>query len=783
MRSLSIFFYIFALISVALALMLMLILSLFVDLSDSPFLLFPGAVILSSWYGGIRVGLVATSLAAIASRYFFIFPIYSFNLDIPNSIRLGIFISEGILISFSCQMLRNATVRANETLHKLKVTENMLEQRKQQELNILESITDGFFALDREWRFTYMNSLARGILQDSLESVLGKSIWEMCPLLVGTEFEKKYRQAMETQVSVTFEAAITVPNEIWYQVHAYPFQEGLAVYFRNITEQKQIESALRSSEKRLANLASNIPGIIFQYYQGVNNCNQFTYISSGCLELCEIESNKIQTNPSLIWRAIHPHDIKAFRKSLKSELNPQWHYQWRFITPSGKIKWVQANARCNRQPDGSRFWDGVLLDITESKRNESRFRYIFDSNMIGISFFSQDGEIIQANKAYLDIIGYTTEDIQIGRIRKQDITPPEHRFKYEQAKQEILLRGVCTPYEKEYIRKDGSHVSVLVGAASFDNFQEGGVCFVADLSASKQLEKQLRQHAIELEYANRAKDEFLGIVSHELRTPLNSILGFAQMLQRKKLTEQNQAIAIETIERNAHKQKQLVEDLLIFSRILQGKLHLVSCPMNLVNTIKIVINSLNKAANQKSIDLKFEILDFKPVDICHDSIESKSYLPISMIQSDINSQLWIEGDSMRLQQAISNLVENAIKFTPKDGEVKINLSIVEERNEFLQSIYYAQIQVIDNGIGINPEFLPYVFDVFRQADSSKTRKFSGLGLGLAIVDNIVKMHGGKVYVDSPGEGQGATFTIKLPIKLNDKHPAPVNRDITALKYN
>ncbi|MGJ5632149.1 PAS domain S-box protein [Nostoc sp. CALU 1950] len=291
----------------------------------------------------------------------------------------------------------------------------------------------------------------------------------------------------------------------------------------------------------------------------------------------------------------------------------------------------------------------------------------------------------------------------------------------------------------------------------------------ASLIASLQLQTE------QLQEANRMKDEFLGILSHELRSPLNAILGWAQLLQRSKLNETQMARATETIERNAKAQTQLIEDLLDISRMIRGKLRLNVRTCNLVSMIESSLETVSLAAQSKEIDLRFSLIPSKetPNSDCGlgingenlESREAQSQSNEHLENSKLaeNPQFLVSGDFERLQQIIWNLLSNAIKFTPGGGRVEVQLSIVSGQEKQQTTDQYAQIQVIDTGIGINPDFLPYVFDRFRQADSSSTRTYGGLGLGLAIVRNLVELHGGTVHADSPGKEQGATFTVKLPL--------------------
>ena len=229
------------------------------------------------------------------------------------------------------------------------------------------------------------------------------------------------------------------------------------------------------------------------------------------------------------------------------------------------------------------------------------------------------------------------------------------------------------------------------------------------------------------EQANRAKDEFLATLSHELRTPLNAILGWSKMMTDSRLSGEDQHRALETIHRNARIQAQLIEDILDVSRIISGKLKLEVRPIELTAVIESAVESILPAAQAKEIRLQ-RVLD--------------------------SGSSMISGDSNRLQQIIWNLLSNAVKFTPKGGRVQIRLERINS---------HVEIIVTDTGTGISPEILPHIFDRFKQADTTSTRKYGGLGLGLAIVRHLVEMHGGTVEAESGGEGRGSTFTVKLPL--------------------
>ncbi len=255
--------------------------------------------------------------------------------------------------------------------------------------------------------------------------------------------------------------------------------------------------------------------------------------------------------------------------------------------------------------------------------------------------------------------------------------------------------------------------------------------YISDLKRSEEEREKilLREQAAraEAEAANRIKDEFLSTLSHELRTPLTSIIGWAALLRINKMTEEVQAQALETIERNAKIQSQLIDDLLDVSRIISGKLLLDTREINLASVVADSINVVRPAANAKGIHLTYEAGAGRET---------------------------ISGDAARLQQIAWNLLSNAVKFTPEGGEVRVRLERVGTQ---------AKLTVSDTGKGIAAQFLPHVFDRFRQADSATTRTHGGLGLGLAIVRHLVELHGGTVEVDSPGEGKGSMFSVTLPL--------------------
>jgi len=251
-------------------------------------------------------------------------------------------------------------------------------------------------------------------------------------------------------------------------------------------------------------------------------------------------------------------------------------------------------------------------------------------------------------------------------------------------------------------------------------------------AASLLRERDARRHA---EEADRLKDEFLATLSHELRTPLTSILGWASMIRSGEVEGSNATRAVETIERNARSQARLIDDLLDVSRIITGNLRLDLHPLNLAPIVDAALDALRPTADVKGIQLQTHF---------------------------VPEECLVKGDPNRLRQVIWNLLSNAIKFTQRGGSVSIDLTCVEST---------ARLTVSDTGDGISPDFLPYVFDRFRQAEGSISRKQGGLGLGLAVARHLVELHGGTITAESEGLGQGSVFTVDLPLAQERRDPA------------
>jgi PAS domain S-box-containing protein len=381
------------------------------------------------------------------------------------------------------------------------------------------------------------------------------------------------------------------------------------------------------------------------------------------------------------------------------------------------------------------------------------FRLMVESiSSYSVFAIDPEGRILSWNKGAEKVFGYGKEEI-IGESFAILFTPedrsngePERAIETAEAEDRETKRGWRA-------RKDGSRlwVAVSIDALKDDTGEKIGYVKVmaveedlarehAETVAKEALERE-RITRSEFEDANRSKDEFIALVSHELRSPLNAILGWTRILRQGRPDEELYQRATEIIERSARMQSQLIEDLMDTARIVRGKLRLEVHPVNLAPLIEKAMDVVRPAADAKGIALEAAL--------------------------DRESDQ-ITGDPDRLQQVVWNLLSNAVKFTNEGGIVEVRLGRVDP---------CIQISVSDTGCGISPEFMPYLFERYRQADASGSRRKGGLGLGLTLVRQLVEMHGGYVTAESEGEGKGSTFIVKLPVRAiytaeTDYTPAP-----------
>jgi len=518
----------------------------------------------------------------------------------------------------------------------------------------------------------------------------------------------------------------------------------------DITARKQVELLLRDNEERFRTLADNI--------------SQFAWITdeTGAIvwynqRWFDYTGTTLEEMQGWGWQQVHHPDhvervVEGIRHAFATEAT--WEDTFPLRGKDGQYRWFLSRAIPLRDEQGKVVrWFGTNTDITDLRQTElalqqttERLNLAIESAQLG----TWDWNLI-TNKLTWDagckaMFGLPPDvesniDVFFAALDWDD------RDRLRQVIQDALQGLNGGSYDVEYrITGIQDRVERWIKAKGQVYFDPVGKPLrfagtVLDITQQKQAEAErealLRQEQAAreaAERANRIKDEFLAVLSHELRSPLNPILGWSRLLQMRKLDDTKTAEALATIERNAKVQTQLIDDLLDVAKILRGKLSLTITSVNLVAVIEAAMDTVKAAAVAKSITLH-------------------TVLPNGM---------WVAGDAARLQQVVWNLLSNAIKFTPQGGHVDI---VVQENGR------YAEMTVKDTGKGIHPDFLPHIFESFRQEDASTTRRYGGLGLGLAIVHQLVEAHNGTVTADSPGEGLGATFTIGIPL-LNGSSPHP-----------
>jgi PAS domain S-box-containing protein len=669
-----------------------------------------------------------------------------------------------------------------------KQIEEALRESNRRITNILESITDAFVALDHEWRITYVNQETARLNGQKPEEMVGKTHWEQWSWSVGTIVEREYRRAVTERVAVHLEI-LYEPLSMWLDIHAYPSEDGLSIYFRDITEQKQIEQSLQVNRERL--------DLVLQATElGLWYCDlPFDKLvwNDKCKEHFGLTPDT-EVTIDLFYAQLHPDDRERTKAAIEQSIEHKSNYDidYRTIASDGQVRWIRAIGRGFYDASGNPIrFDGITVDISDRKRveeersrSEARERqYRNRLQRLAEAFLA-----INSTLSLDETLQLITEQAREIIEAHQSVTSMSVDDNWAQAINAVSLSDKYAQWREYDQKSDGSGIYTLVcrmqrpmrmtqaqleAHPAWRGFgkeasnhppmrgwlavpltsREGKNIGLIQLSDKYEGEFTQEDEAIlvqlaqmasaaidnarlyqESQQANRLKDDFLATLSHELRSPLNAMLGWISLLRTRQFDDATKSRALETIERNARAQVQLVEDILDVSRIIQGQLRLNVRPVELVSVIESAIDTVRPAADAKNIRLQ-PVLD-------------PTAGPVS-------------GDSDRLQQIVWNLLTNAVKFTPKGGRVQLCLERINS---------HVEITVTDTGKGISADFLPFVFERFRQADSSITRSYSGLGLGLAIVRHLVELHGGTVYADSPGEGLGATFTVKLPLMAVSTKP-------------
>lgn len=732
-------------------------------LAPTFFALFYPAIIVSSLYGGLGPGLFASGLATLISVYLFVPPFYSLAIDTPaRCFQLIVLVSVALILCGLSSRYRRAKQRVERTALKLQESQELFE-------GFMNYSPLTAFIKDEAGRYHYVSPVVERQFNRPLAEWIGKTDFDLFPDRIAQAIHEHDQAVLAAGQAVEMEGVDSRFGEDHYYLSIkFPLQHlagrpMLAGMSLDITEWRRTQIALRESEARFNQLAdTTLIGFLTWDLEG-----RIIDANDAFLQLIgytrpELESGQLQ------WQALTPPEYHRIDRDVLSELrqlgiNPPFEKE--LIRKDGlRVSVLVGSTLVGRsRQQGVSF----VLDLTERKRTEnalkeSEERYRLLAEALPQLVWTSDavGRVTYCNPFWYEYTGLTPE--QTMQLGWRTVVHPDDLMQLWEQWQQATRTGASFNIECRVRAADGQYRWFLAAIGAARDWQGQIIHWVGtaqDISDRKRIEQEREQllaneqaARAEAEAANRVKDEFLAVLSHELRTPLNPILGWTKLLRTRQFSADKAAQALEVIERNATLQTQLIEDLLDISRILRGKLKLEVAPVNLVTVIHAAIETIRLAAEAKSLQIHCQLT------------------------SEIRPVL---GDSGRLQQVIWNLLSNAVKFTPAGGQITVRLEAIAG-----QGTESAQITITDTGKGISPSFLPYVFDYFRQADGSTTRRHGGLGLGLAIARHLVELHGGQIVAASEGDGKGATFTVCLPLIMPQYPSQPsVNRVTDAVNLS
>jgi PAS domain S-box-containing protein len=628
-----------------------------------------------------------------------------------------------------------------------------------QRLNsVLGSITEGYVALDGEFRFVEINPAALRMAFEGrrVEDLIGRRFWDLYPEGAASEFHEQYRRAMADGVPVHFEARSVLSGR-WFETHAYPRDGRLEIYIRDITARKEAEEALAASEREYR--------AIFELSasgkaQADPATGRFLRVNR---RFCEITGYPEAELLRMTFHDLtHPDDLQSTLEIVGPVLRgeaSEWQSEKRYVRKDGSVVWVTVTGSTVRDESGTPVRAiATVQDVTKRKQAEQAARQALASlREANDSLRESEGRLARAQR--IARVGdweldWTTKEVRwsdemypLMGVSPQTFRPSVETFLaavpaedyavLQQALDEAM--AACTPYNVDHrvVWPDGT-VRVMNQQAEIVRDEGGGplrlVGTMLDVTDRKRDELALR-HAkgdaeaarAVAEAANKAKDQFLAVLSHELRTPLTPVVMTLAGLELDRSLSQDVRDDLTMIRRNVELETKLIDDLLDVTRITNGKLRLHPQPTDMHALVETVTDLFHSELRGKRIELACD-LNARDPRVC--------------------------GDPARLQQVLWNLVKNAIKFTPEGGRIVVRTANPDAR--------LLAVSVTDTGVGIDSEAVPRIFNAFEQADQSVARQFGGLGLGLAISRALVELHGGAIRVESAGRGRGATFVVELP---------------------
>jgi PAS domain S-box-containing protein len=684
-----------------------------------PFILFFPAIMFTAWRGGPGPGLLATVLAAVLAHYYLMEPRFGWSFKgLSDLLRFGVFVGVGVVITMLTASLRRTRTRVIETL---------------------ENLFEGFVLSDPDFRYLYVNRMAAQLMGKQPGELVGRTWFEVFPEAADSESVRIARQVLADGVTRSHDA-YDPPRDRWFGSTCYRAAEGFSVFFRDITERRRAEENLRVSEAEFRAMFEHSGAGIAQVDV---ESGRFVRVNPPMTQITGYAEDELLART--FHEITHPDDrarAAAAVEQLARGQSTRQVIEKRYLRKDGDVAHAQITLTPLQLRDGARRVLAVVRDVSERRQAaarlqslEDRFHLMADHAPVKVWVCSPDKLRTWFNRRWLVFTGRTMAQ-ELGKGWIQGLHPDDRERVVRDGDEAIDARR---SFQREFRlrRHDGDFRWIIEhGVPLWSSDQEflgyiGSSLDIHDRKLAEQEREQLlddeRAMRADAERTSRLKDEFLATLSHELRTPLQAILGWARILSAGEGAADKVRQAVETIERNAAIQTQLIEDLLDMSRIISGKVRLDVQQIELPQVIEAALRTVEPAAEAKNIELR-RVLD-----------------PLAGP---------VRGDPHRIQQVVWNLVSNAIKFTPRDGKVEVVLERVNS---------HIEVTVSDTGQGIDPEFLPHVFDRFRQADASSTRKWGGLGLGLAIARHLAELHGGTITARSPGAMRGSTFTLVLPV--------------------
>ena len=665
----------------------------------------------------------------------------NFELDILT--KAGELRNASLSVSMITVGQEDAMVTVIEDITERRRAEEALRESKQRYLSLFHAKTNAIahcrVITDEQGRpvdyeILQVNDAYEQITGIKREQIEGRRAREVFPGIENFAYDyignygRVALQGGELNFEIFFEAL-----QLWLSIYIYSPKPGeFTAIFTDISQRKQAELALGESEARFRQLADAMPQLVWtaQPDGRVDYYNKRYQLYGG---IAPLNDNHWEWGPVL-----HPDDLKPTLEAWNRAVNTGEVYQieHRVHMADGSFRWHLSRGIPVHDEMGSLIkWYGTATDIGDFKQiqetlmqREQRLQQLFESSLIGIVSRDPFGKVVEANDAYLEIIGYSCKEVEAGLVNTREITPPEYHLQDHQYTEQVLAQGFCKPYEKEYIRKDGTRVPVMIGYSLVEGEQPEFIGFVLDLSELKQAQADLTQYADKLKRSNEELENFAFMASHDLQEPLRKILWFSTSLRRRfedQLSEEVEEY-LDRMQNAAGRMQAMIEGLLDLSR---------------VNTrgSEFELVDLTTIAREVVLDLE------RSISSTHGRVIVEQ-LPV------------VEGDALQLRQLLHNLVGNGLKYHQEGIPPVVRISgeqILVGKNR------QARIVVEDNGIGFEEENADRIFQPFIRLHG---RNFEGSGIGLSICRKIVERHGGGIHANSQ-PGEGSRFTITLPLSF------------------